>query len=41
MWSDDNLDDNTKDTIIFGIRVLAVIVLGFIGVAVPAFILGV
>lgn len=35
------MDDNTKDTILFGMRVLAVIVLGFIGVAVPTFILGV
>ena len=35
----DSMDDNTKDTLIFGMRVLAVIILGFIGVAVPAFIL--
>ena len=35
------MDDNTKDTLIFGMRCLTVILCGFLSVAVPYFVLGV
>ena len=35
------MDDNTKDTLIFGMRCVTVILCGIFGVIVPHFVLGV
>lgn len=35
------MDDNTKDTLIFALRCLTVVLCGIIGVMLPSFIVGV